>query len=253
MQKIIACDLGNTNLKAALMAKDYGGWRVEDFWRHTPEDAVPVLAAQARLTQASVVLMTVRTDETAGELVKGFTDFGVPVTLLEMAHASQVPMNVDRSTVGLDRICNVLAAASHTDDGYGAIVVDVGTAVTVDVLSPDGRFLGGAIAPSPQVAMYGLFHKAPRLSAFTPKMPEGPAVPVTTAAALGVGQFIGGAGAISRIIRYMVESLDFKAHVIGTGGGMVSLLDLVPEIETYVPHLTLEGIAVLAESANLLK
>ncbi|QDU91403.1 Type III pantothenate kinase [Pirellulimonas nuda] len=151
--------------------------------------------------------------------------------------------------VGIDRLLAAAAANQQRRPGVGAIVVDLGTAITVDLVSPDGAFEGGAILP-------GIALAARALAAGTDRLPDTPfdelsgapdAVGRNTQDAIGAGLFWGAVGAIREVIARQRDRLVAPPQVLLTGGAAPSVARLIggPDYAVrYVPHLVLAGIAI---------
>lgn len=144
--------------------------------------------------------------------------------------------------VGPDRIANAVAA--HQKYGGPVIVVDFGTATTVDVVSKDAEYLGGAIAPGILTATEALFERTARLPRVELVRPPS-AIGRNTIASMQAGIIFGFAGQVDEIVRRVIRELGGKPPVVATGG----LAELVaPEsktIRTVEPHLTLEGLYII--------
>lgn len=117
--------------------------------------------------------------------------------------------------VGADQVVNAVAAF----DSYGGpcIVADFGTATTVDVVSAEGDYLGGAIAPGIEVSLDALTSCAARLVKVELVEPDY-AIGKSTTEALQAGAMYGVAGALEGIVRAIWRELGQEATVIGTGG-----------------------------------
>lgn len=133
----------------------------------------------------------------------------------------------DPATLGVDRWVAAWAAFAE----FGAsVVVDCGTAVTVDLVDAEGVFLGGAIAPGAETMARGLGAAAPSLPPAAPD-PDVTAVPVTSADAVGVGLALGFCGAVERLVGQLAAAGGLRgASRVLTGGGA----------EVYLRHGSLE-------------
>jgi type III pantothenate kinase len=157
-----------------------------------------------------------------------------------------VPMAVDLpqpDQVGLDRLVNALAARAICP-GVPVIVVSIGTAITVNLVSADGAFLGGAILP-------GLDMSARALHEFTDLLPlvevaqTDTRIGRSTNEAMQLGLYWGAIGAVREVIGRLAP--DASVEVVLTGGGAESLVPNLSDGKRsfqWVPHLTLSGIAL---------
>jgi type III pantothenate kinase len=146
------------------------------------------------------------------------------------------------SSVGADRLLGAWAARELV--GAPCIVVDVGTATTIDVVDAEGRFVGGAILPGPALAMRSLA----RGTALLPPVPLEPpdhAVGRDTIEAIASGVVLGHREAIGGLVGRMAQELGGRPTVVLTGGDarLVGTPDWVDRIE---PELILRGLGRLA-------
>ncbi|MGA2034568.1 MAG: type III pantothenate kinase, partial [Thermoguttaceae bacterium] len=148
--------------------------------------------------------------------------------------------------VGVDRLLDALAANHLRPRGRPAVVVDVGTAITVDLVSPQGVFRGGAILPGLAMsarALYELTDLLPRIEAEDLSEPP-PPLGTATKPAMRSGLFWGAVGAIRELIGQLADPLEPAVFLSGGAGPAVARL-LGPAAR-HVPHLTLAGIALAA-------
>ena len=149
--------------------------------------------------------------------------------------------------VGIDRLCAAAAAAAQAP-GRPIVVVDCGTATTVDMVSPAGEFLGGAILPGPALLARALAEgtsRLPEVAALDSAPP--PALPgrsTQTAIAAGIGW--GMRGAVARLVAEARAALGGDADVILTGGSAGVVRDALPGA-VEAPDLVLAGIALAAQ------
>ena len=145
---------------------------------------------------------------------------------------------------GIDRVLNV--AAAYEQLGKACCVVDIGTAVTVDLCDEQGHFLGGVIAPGPHLQAKSLHEAAPHLPIVDPTPIEG-AFGRNTDEAIRGGIVLGIRGLIRQVCEAYAMTLDVWPEVIATGGDAHALLADLPQeelIHAISPDLTLYGIAL---------
>jgi type III pantothenate kinase len=144
--------------------------------------------------------------------------------------------------VGTDRIVN--AAAGHHLYGGPLIITDLGTATTFDVVSREGDYLGGVIAPGIVTAAEALFTRAavlPRVELTRPKR----AIGTNTVTAMQSGIVFGYVGLIEGVVARIRKELGEKARVIATGGYAEMIAEETPVIEVVDPDLTLVGLRLI--------
>ena len=151
----------------------------------------------------------------------------------------------DPKAVGADRIAN--AVAVYEIYGGPAIVVDFGTATTFDVISENGEYLGGAIAPGIETSSLNLFQKASQLFKVSLERPK-KAIGRNTEESLRSGIIFGAGGQIDEIVKRIRKELSEsfqsqkKPKVIATGGLANLIAKESKMIEEVNPTLTLEGL-----------
>jgi len=148
-------------------------------------------------------------------------------------------------TIGADRLANAVAVAELY--GRPAIVVDFGTAVTFDVVSAEGDYVGGVIAPGLEAMTSFLYDRTALLPKLTLREPVS-AIGKTTRAAMMSGAIYGYRGLVREILRRIREE-SFprqRVRVVGTGGYAGLIARHLPEIEAVHPGLTLEGLRLVA-------
>lgn len=171
-----------------------------------------------------------------------------PVTLLA---AGDLPLRVELprpDMVGIDRLLDAVAANRLRTPDRPAVLVDVGSAVTVDLVSADGAFRGGAILP-------GIAMAARALHTFTDLLPlvemsglttQPPPLGTATVEAMRSGLFWGTIGAIRHLVELLSREAGSQAEVFLTGGASPVVAELLGPSAKHVPHLTLAGIALSA-------
>lgn len=146
--------------------------------------------------------------------------------------------------VGADRVANCVGAFQRY--GGPCIVVDFGTATNFDVVSKQGEFLGGAIAPGVNVAAEALFARAARLPRVEIKRPP-KVIGTNTVDNLQIGLFYGHVGLVDGILERMMAELGQETKCVATGG----LARLIAGESRFISEvndtLTLEGLRIIYE------
>jgi type III pantothenate kinase len=148
------------------------------------------------------------------------------------------------TAVGADRLANAVAAVHHF--GKPVIVVDFGTATTLDAVSRENVYVGGAILPGVELMLESLAGRTARL----PRIAiEGACHPIgkSTPESLRSGVILGSVGAIEHLIRQFKQELGDEAQVIATGGLAARFAPHCLSIQRVEPMLTLEGLRILWE------
>ncbi len=146
--------------------------------------------------------------------------------------------------VGADRIADAVAA--KTLYGFPTIIVDFGTATVFDVISGEGVYLGGAIAPGIGIAAEALFLNTSQLRRVE-LVPPPSAIGQNTTAALQAGLVLGYAELVKGLVGRIKKELGGEAHVIATGG-LASIISKETGIFDGInPDLTLIGLRQIYE------
>ena len=148
-------------------------------------------------------------------------------------------------SIGADRLANAAAVAALY--GCPAVVVDFGTAVTFDVVSAERCYIGGVIAPGLESMTTYLYKKTALLPKLTLAEPRR-AVGRSTKGAMMAGAILGYRGLVKEILaRISAEAFPKRqARIVATGGYAQLIAARLPEIESVRPHLTLEGLRIIA-------
>jgi type III pantothenate kinase len=161
-----------------------------------------------------------------------------------------LPMDVgvdDAKAIGVDRVC--AAAAAYDKLRAACVVVDFGSATTVDLVDDDGVLLGGAILPGLDMQLASLHEHTAALPKVSPGIPDSP-YGRNTVEAMQTGVCRGLAGAVRWLVEGYATSLNRWPQVLATGGDLELLLPHCDFIDTPVRDLTLRGIG-LAFSKHL--
>jgi type III pantothenate kinase len=157
--------------------------------------------------------------------------------------------------VGIDRLAGAVAANRLRDPVRPAIVIGVGSAITVDLVGADGVFRGGAILP-------GIGMSARALDEFTDLLPRSPleeltgpppALGTSTLSAIHSGLYWGAVGAMRELVARLSQTLSDEnvwPEVFLTGGAAASVAATLDPATRFVEHLVLAGIALAKPEVN---
>ena len=169
--------------------------------------------------------------------------FDTPPLIVSVGVKTGVRIRMDNPReVGTDRIVNT-AAAHHLYQGP-VIIADIGTGTTFDVVSEEGDYLGGAIAPGIATAAEGLYMRAaalPRVELVPPKQ----AIGTNTITAMQSGIVFGYVGLIEGIVTRIKKELGGKATVVATGGYGNLMAQETKIIDIVNPDITLIGLRLI--------
>lgn len=258
---VILADVGNSRIKLALLERAGDGplpglGRRQDLDSRSfrPENLDRWLLAAA--PGPAVVLVASVYDAAATRLEAAVAEISAtrhrPLRQRRIGHAD-LPLAValpEPHRVGIDRLAGAAAAAAVRPAGRAAIVVDCGTAATVNLVSAAGEFLGGAILPGPALMARALAEGTSRLPAVALLESGGPpAMPGrSTDEAIAAGVGFGIRGAVARLVAEARGVLGGDAAVILTGGWRATVRDALADA-LEVPDLVLAGIALAAARA----
>jgi type III pantothenate kinase len=252
---ILVLDVGNTNIAVGVYPSDRPspGPAPDHFWRlPTRRDATG--------------------DELGVQLLSLFQSSNLPVSRVKAAAVASVVPSLDAplreavsrhvgvrpllvgpgvrtgvrnlykppSDVGADRLVN--AAAAYARVKGACLIVDFGTATTVDAVDRRGAYLGGAIVPGPKMAAEALAKGTAKLPLLEEIGRPPRVLGRTTRESLASGLYFGYAGLVGELIRLMKAELGGSPAVLATGGVAGIWAPVVPGIKVIAPYLTLEGL-----------
>jgi type III pantothenate kinase len=245
---LLAIDIGNTNTVIGLYDKEklVNHWRIKTDSQSTADELIltyeGLLQNQPEITGISLcstVPAVLR--EMRWMLQRYFSD--IKTVIIEPGTKTGVPINTDNpKEVGADRIANSLAV--FTRHGGPSIVVDFGTSTNFDVVSKNGEFLGGSLAPGIEISLDALANRAAQLRKVEFVKPRS-VIGKNTVEALQSGALYGFAGQVDGIIERIIAEIGPVTAVVATGG----LAPLVVEESKTITHhesdLTLEGLRLV--------
>jgi type III pantothenate kinase len=262
--KLLAADIGNTNLTFGLFEAE----RLVGSWRATTRSTATADELAAQLSEL-LALDGHRLDELGAVAIASVVP---PVTAtlerLVRERLAIEPITVDAATLagvleiridrpaeaGADRLANALAA--RIEVGGPAIVVDLGTSTNFDIVSHDGAYIGGAIAPGMGLSLEALAGRASKLPRIELRRPPS-AIGANTVHAMQSGAVLGYIGLVSGLLTALRGELlerspaNARVTVVATGGYTFEpWLAEVPGIDAIEPDLTLRGIRYAWEAST---
>ena len=251
---LLAIDIGNTNTmvgvfdadkllfhfrvaSALSLTVDEAGLFVSSLFNHHLEAKV---SRVSRVAVCSVV-------PALTEIYEKMTRKYFKVEPLTIKSDVKLPITIDYpnpAEIGADRLANAAAGYAHLHKAV--IVVDLGTAITFDIVSDSGTYLGGVIAPGVQTAAANLAHRAARLFEVRVEKPRH-IIGKSTAEALKSGLFYGTVGIIDHVLERIFEESGRKSAVLATGGDAETFCSDSKYIQEIIPTLTLDGIRLIAD------
>ena len=254
---LLAIDVGNTNIVLGVFdrAELIQSWRLQTVRERTSDELgllVDGLFAHSRIERVQIRGVII------GSVVPPLTGtirhmaqryFGVAALIVEPGVNTSMPILYENpAEVGADRIVNGIAAYERFGRSVSRpmVVVDFGTATTLDAITAKGEYLGGAICPGVQISADALFQRAARLPRVDVRKPKA-VIGQTTVGAIESGLFYGYLGMVEAIVYRMTQELGGKATCVATGG-LAPLI--VPETQVFAavePDITLQGLRLIWE------
>jgi type III pantothenate kinase len=250
---LFCIDVGNTNVVMGLYAGEelVTHWRIAtDHQKMADEYAMLILdlferAAQDPAAVEGIIIACVVPPLTGIFEKLSQRYFGQAALVVDATVHTGVRIRLDNpNEVGADRVVNVVAA--YRRYGGPACVVDLGTGTTFDLLSAEGDYLGGAIAPGIGIAAEALFQRAARLPRVDLVCPPS-AIGKNTVQAMQSGLLFGYVGLVEGLVARFRAELGPEMKVIATGGLASLVAAETAVIDAVDPWLTLEGLRLVWE------
>jgi type III pantothenate kinase len=238
----IATDADRTSDELALMVQQFLGFHGFSFAAPQLDEGERAPADRRPITGVAICSGVPRVTAELRHMTERY--FGFPALVLEPGVRTGMPVLYDNpKEVGADRIANAVGAF----DLYGGptVIVDFGTATTIEAVSAAGEYLGGAIVPGVEIAMDALFGRAAGLRRVELQPPKH-VIGKSTAESIQSGTIYGFSAQVDGLVDRFVAELG-ECTVVSTGG----LADLIgPHARTvqhYEPWLTLYGLRIIFE------
>lgn len=255
--RLMAVDIGNSRIKIGLFPEpssseipvptSTGEFDLAQWDRRQIEEWLAEKVDPSRPDRVSWVVGSVNGPalKLFGELVH--TVYHNHVTELSWTDLA-LKIDLDRpDCVGIDRLLGAVAVNQLRDTGRAAIVMDWGSAMTIDLIQSDGSFVGGAISPGSAMSAHALNRQTDLLPLVLPNLTADPPPPLgrSTEQAICAGLFWGAVGTMRELETQLTLGLREPPEVFVTGGRAAAMAaELLGEDTRYVPHLVLSGIAL---------
>jgi type III pantothenate kinase len=250
---LLTIDCGNTQTVIGLFADQdlVDHWRIATVAERTSDELALMFqqflgfhgfSFDAQITGVAIASGVPRVTAALREMTDRY--FGFPALVLEPGVRTGMPILYDNpKEVGADRIANAVGAY----DLYGGptIVVDFGTANTVDAVSAKGEYLGGAIFPGIEISLDALFARAAALRRVELVAPKN-VIGKSTIEAIQSGAVYGFSGQVDAIVDRFVAELG-PSTVVATGGLAELIMPHSRTIQHFEPWLTLQGLRLVHE------
>jgi type III pantothenate kinase len=247
---LLAIDIGNTNVVVGLFQGNtlVSDWRLATHGGRTADEyglTVRELVRDATTDPPSeAIIYSVVPNLTPAFMALLGRYFGLKPTVVD--HSAPLGLSIGYTNpeeIGADRLVN--ASAAFEAFGGPLIIVDFGTATTFCVVSADGTYLGGVIAPGAAISAEALTSRAAKLSKVEWVRPR-TVIGRDTTSSMQTGIILGHAAMVDGIIRHIQQELGTRCRVVATGGLTTLIAPASEYIQTIRPNLTLEGLALLA-------
>jgi type III pantothenate kinase len=250
-QNLIAISVGNTRTQIGQFID--GELKVVE--RLVNDDLTPIVLTVTRWwnevgDKPGAAILMASVNDAIGDRLAAAVEDQLTVEIYRVGDDVPIPIGtqLDPETItGTDRLLNAAAAFDRLKQA--CVVIDAGTAVTIDFIDGKGTFHGGAIAPGAAMQLRALHEHTAALPELQFRAPDTEAFGRNTSQAMLQGVFHGIRGMVQRLVEQYAENYGAFPLVIATGGDAHTLFDKEELIERIVPELTLLGIAVTAKHA----
>ena len=253
---LLAVDIGNTTLECGLYDRDklLTTWRLSSTVDRTPDEcwqSTVFFCHEAGVDPknlSAMALASVVPQQTRSFLNMAKMRFDPDPFLISIETCSFINVNYTTpAQIGADRLCNAYAGYNH----YGGplVIVDFGTAVTLDVVDAAGVYLGGIIVPGPRAAASILHRRTAQLPQVSLKFPDS-LIGIDTDHAIRSGLTWGTVDMVDGLIERIRLELGVEAGVVATGGLVEPFASRSRHFQRVHPDLVLEGVRLLYQKAR---
>ena len=251
---LLVIDVGNTNTVIGVYDGDIleYDWRIRTI-RDTTADEFNVLAnslfADKNLDRKKIKKTIISSVvPSAAPILNRFCKKYLnltPVWINSESVKKLMPILYDNpNEVGADRIVNAIAAYSQYKTSL--IIIDFGTATTFDVISKQGEYLGGAIAPGVMISADALFQRASKLPRVEIFKAPGRFIGKDTIESIKSGIIHGNAAMVDGMVERITKEMHTTPKVLATGGLATLIAGVSKTIEKTEQSLTLDGLKIIS-------
>lgn len=252
---LLAVDVGNTQTHLGVFQRGelVHEWRASTVAKRTADELALLfgsfleladLSFSREITGVAICSVVPKATMELRDMTEQY--FGFPAVVVEPGTKTGLAVMMDNPReVGADRIATAVAAHDMFP-GENVVVVDFGTAITVDAVSAKGQYLGGAIAPGVDTSATALFAATAQIRRVELVAPPH-AIGKTTVHAVQSGVIYGTAALVDGLVRRATEEMGGEAAVVATGGLAPVVAEHCETIDKLEPMLTLLGLKLIYE------
>lgn len=252
---LLAIDVGNTQTHIGVFDRDrlVHEWRVSTEAKRTADELALLFGGFLRnedlsfsraITGVAICSVVPRSTQELRAMTQRY--FGYPAVVVEPGVRTGIAILTDNpKEVGADRIANAVGAHAMFE-GQAIVVVDFGTALTLDAVSERGEYLGGAIAPGIDTSSTALFQSTAQIRRVELVAPPA-AIGKSTVTSVQSGIIFGTAALVDGLVERVSKELGGDARVVATGGLAPMVIPHCHRVEVIEPNLTLTGLRLIFE------
>lgn len=239
---LLTLAVGNTRARIGL----FRGRELHDPVSIALDDSARLAAAASTLTETApdaVAVVSSVNPAKSDAIISALSALGLDVLRVDADVPVPIAMALDdHSTLGQDRRLCALAASRRAEQA--CVVVDAGTAITVDFVDGEGTFQGGVIAPGLTMMLRALHQGTAQLPSLTFAAPDATRGPFgkDTRHAMLLGVMNAARGLVRETVEKFAEQYQAYPQIIATGGDAPTLFEHDGLVEHLVPDLQLMGI-----------
>ncbi len=240
----ILIDQGNTYCKLCIV--DDGIFKDQTLYKTLPKEVLMDICNVPKDVILSVIFCAVGKLESYNlDFLRERANF-----FLELNENTPLPIDIasyPRNQLGADRIAVIVGAYSKLEEKQEVLIIDIGTAITYERISKEGKFLGGNISPGPKTRLLSLHKETARLPLVDMPFEENVEIGNTTVSAISCGVNKGVVFEINGYIAELKEKYP-QSKVFLTGGYGIYFVNQLKSVNFVVPNLVMIGLNRILEN-----